>query len=110
MRRRALLRVGPFSGTPVVAAGNTPGERGEVRLPCRDGEAVLKRRPGCGFVVPFMTGQGGNTSRLNGGQAMWWIIGGLVVFFYLFIFSAVRVAAKADRDLEEWLAEKRREG
>ena len=41
---------------------------------------------------------------------MWWIIGGVVVFFYLFIFGAARLAAKADRDLENWLAEKRREG
>ncbi len=41
---------------------------------------------------------------------MWWIIGGVVAFGYLFIFSAVRVAAKADRDLEEWLREHGREG
>lgn len=41
---------------------------------------------------------------------MWWVIGGVVVFDYLFIFSAVRVAAKADRDLEEWLREYDREG
>lgn len=41
---------------------------------------------------------------------MWWIIGGVAAFIVLLAWSAVVVGARSDRDLEEWLAEKRREG
>lgn len=41
---------------------------------------------------------------------MGWIIGGVGALIALIVYSAVIVAAKADRDLEQWLAEKRREG
>lgn len=41
---------------------------------------------------------------------MWWIIGGAGAFIALIACSAVVVGARADRDLEQWLAEKRREG
>jgi type IV secretory pathway TrbD component len=41
---------------------------------------------------------------------MRWIIGGAGAFIALIAYSAVVVGARSDRDLEEWLAEKRREG
>lgn len=41
---------------------------------------------------------------------MWWIIGGIGALVVLIAYSAVVVGARADRDLEQWLAEKRREG
>lgn len=41
---------------------------------------------------------------------MGWIIGGAAAFIVLLGWSACAVGAKADRDLKEWLAEKRREG
>ena len=41
---------------------------------------------------------------------MWWIIGGVAAFIVLLVWSAVIVGAQADRDLEQWLDEKRREG
>lgn len=41
---------------------------------------------------------------------MWWIIGGAGAFIVLLGWSACAAGARADRELEQWLAEKRREG
>lgn len=41
---------------------------------------------------------------------MWWIIGVVAAFIALLAWSACVVAGRADRDLEQWLDEKRREG
>lgn len=41
---------------------------------------------------------------------MWWIIGGVAALIALIAWSAVVVGARADRDLEHWFDEKRREG